>query len=155
MMQKPDDPWHELQLPVIRPHKRLLLKPIITTQRRSDSRVCVLASENISSHLPVCEINPHCPVRFTLLRYMAEIFGTDLAPHMEHPYVMHGLLNIEHSGKPIASNDGVCISLLVSVKTPQEDICLKDKYSWLQIDKNLGDKLLSRMGDNLTIPLTV
>ena len=61
----------------------------------------------------------------------------------------------EHSGKPATSNDGVCLSLLVSVRIPLEDVCLIDKYSWLPLDKRLGDELLSRMGKNLTVPLTV
>ena len=59
----------------------------------------------------------------------------------------------EHSGKPATSNDGICLSLLVSVRIPLEDVCLIDKYTWLPID--FGDELLSRMGKNLTVPLNV
>ena len=65
----------------------------------------------------------------------------------------HGLLSAEHSGKPATSNDGICLSLLVSVRIPLEDVCLIDKYTWLPID--FGDELLSRMGKNLTVPLNI
>lgn len=68
-------------------------------------------------------------------------------------FLLFHLCSAEHSGKPATSNDGVCLSLLVSVRIPLEDVCLIDKYTWLPID--FGDELLSRMGKNLTVPLNV
>jgi len=147
-MRRPNDPWYELQLPAIRPHKRLLLRLLIAVRRRADNGVCVLVSEKTAAHLPVCEINPTRSIHSTLKKYMTEIFGSDLPPHRPH-----GLLSAEHSGKPATSNDGICLSLLVSVRIPLEDVCLIDKYTWLPVD--FGDELLSRMGKNLTVPLNV
>lgn len=149
-MRRPSDPWYNVQLPAIRPHKRLLLRLLIAVRRRSDNGVCILVSEKTAAHLPVCEINPTRSIHSTLKKYMTEIFGSDLPPHRPH-----GLLSAEHSGKPATSNDGVCLSLLVSVRIPLEDVCLIDKYSWLPLDTRLGNELLSRMGKNLTVPLTV
>ena len=68
-------------------------------------------------------------------------------------FLLFHLFSAEHSGKPATSNDGICLSLLVSVRIPLEDVCLIDKYTWLPID--FGDELLSRMGKNLTVPLNV
>ena len=67
----------------------------------------------------------------------------------------HGLLSVEHSGKPAHSNDGCCLSLLISVRVPLEDVVLIDKYAWLELDKSLGEEILGRLGKNMTIPLAV
>ena len=67
----------------------------------------------------------------------------------------HGLLSIEHSGKPAHSNDGCCLSLLISIRVPLEEVVLIDKYAWLELDKALGDEILGRLGKNMTIPLAV
>merc|ERR1711879_680531 len=72
-------------------------------------------------------------VHSTLKRFMTEIFGADIPQHKPH-----GLLSVEHSGRPADSNDGSCLSLLVSIKVPLESVCLIDKYSWLELDKTLG-----------------
>lgn len=81
---------------------------------------------------------------------MTEIFGADLPSHRPH-----GLLSIEHSGKPAHSNDGSCLTLLVSIRVPLESVCLIDKYSWLEVESGLGEDLLHRLGKNLTVPLSV
>ena len=138
------------QLPGIRPHNRLLLRLVVAVRKRSNNRVHILASEKTAAHLPVCEINPMRSVHATLKRFMTEIFGADLPQHRPH-----GLINVEHSGKPAHSNDGCCLSLLVSIRVPLEEVCLIDKYSWLELDPSLGQELLSRMGKNLTVPLSV
>jgi len=36
-----------------------------------------------------------------------------------------------------------------------EEVSLIDKYAWLQLDKKLGENILSRMGKNMVLPLTV
>ena len=36
-----------------------------------------------------------------------------------------------------------------------EAVCLIDKYSWMPVDKGLGDQLLDRLARNMTVPLTV
>ena len=67
----------------------------------------------------------------------------------------HGLLSIEHSGKPAHSNDGSCATLIISVRIPLEDVVLIDKYAWLELDRSLGDEILGRLGKNMTVPLAV
>ena len=152
-----------LQLPAVRPHKKLLLRLVVAIRRRADNAVCLLVSEKTAVHLPVCELNPTRSIHATLKKYMSEIFGGvgvgggggsdgggGLPPHRPH-----GLLSAEHSGKPSTSNDGVCLTLLVSVRVPLEEVSLIDKYAWLQLDKKLGENILSRMGKNMVLPLTV
>lgn len=145
-----DEPWHLQQLPAIRPHNKLLLRLVILCRKKTNNRVHVLISEKTSAHLPVCEINPTRSVHSTLKKYMTEIFGADLPSHRPH-----GLLSIEHSGKPAHSNDGSCLTLLVSIRVPLESVCLIDKYSWLEVESGLGEDLLHRLGKNLTVPLSV
>ena len=140
-----------LQLPCLRPHKKLLLRLVVVARRRSSPRAHVLVSERTSAHLPVCELNPARSMHSTLRRFLTEIFGADLPPHRPH-----GLLSVEHSGRPEASNDGCCLTLLLSVRAPLEEACLIDKYSWREVtDDDLGQRVMARLGKNLTIPITV
>ena len=44
---------------------------------------------------------------------------------------------------------------LTLYQVPLESVCLIDKYSWLELDKTLGEQLLSRLAKNLTVPLVV
>jgi len=157
MFRRPSEPWHLPQLPAIRPHKKLLLRLVVAIRRRADNAVCLLVSEKTSVHLPVCEINPTRSVHATLKRYMAEIFSPESNGGVQElpPHRPHGLLSAEHSGKPATSNDGVCLTLLVSVGVALEDVSLADKYAWLQVDKILGNSILSRISKNMTVPLTV
>ena len=62
-------------------------------------------------------------------------FNLVLPPHYFLDYIFrpHGLLSAEHSGKPAHSNDGCCLSLLISIRVPLEDVVLIDKYAWLEL----------------------
>merc|ERR1719318_187165 len=71
---------------------------------------------------------------------IALCFGAEIPPHKPH-----GLLSLEHSGRPANSNDGCCLTLLISLKVPLESVCLIDKYSWLELDRMVGDQLLARL----------
>lgn len=42
-----------------------------------------------------------------------------------------------------------------NIQVPLENVCLIDKYSWLELDKALGDQMLARLAKNMTIPLAV
>jgi len=66
-----------------------------------------------------------------------------------------GLLSVEHSGKPVHSNDGCCLTLLVSVRAPLETVCLIDKYSWVELERVLGEEVLARLSKNMTVPMVV
>ncbi|XP_040573787.1 8-oxo-dGDP phosphatase NUDT18 [Lepeophtheirus salmonis] len=143
------EPWHLPQLTAIRPHKRLLVRLVVSIRKKANNRLFVLVSEKTAAHLPVCELNPLRSVHFTIKKYMTEIFGINTPPHRPH-----GLLSVEHSGKPVNSNDGICLSVLVSVRVPLESIPAIDKYTWLDInDRDLTEELLNRMGRNMTVLL--
>ena len=138
------------QLPAIRPHHQLLLRLVVIVKKKSTNRAHVLIGEKTAAHLPVCELNPTRSVHATLKKYMTEIFGSDLPAHRPH-----GILSVEHSGKPAHSNDGCCLTLLVSIRVPLEEVCLIDKYSWMELEAALGQEMLTRLGRNLTVPLVV
>jgi len=144
------EPWHHPVVPALRPHKSLLLRTVILIRKKSNNRMHVLVSEKTAAHLPVCEINPMRSIHSTLKKYLTEIFGAEIPSHK-----LHGLLSLEHSGRPANSNDGCCLSLLISVKVALETVCLIDKYSWLETDRSLGDQLIARLAKNMTVPLAV
>jgi len=52
-------------------------------------------------------------------------------------------------------SDGLCVTLLVSVRLPLEEVALIDKYSWFDVAETLAAALLSRMGKFRTVPLNV
>lgn len=143
-------PWHHPVVPALRPHKSLVLRAVILIRKKTSSRMHVLVSEKTAAHLPVCEINPMRSIHSTLKKYLTEIFGAEIPAHK-----LHGLLSLEHSGRPANSNDGTCLTLLISVKVPLETLCLIDKYSWLELERGLGDQLLARLSKNMTVPLAV
>jgi len=62
---------------------------------------------------------------------------------------------MEHCGKPVATNDGLCLTILVSFRIPLEEVGIIDKYTWLEVSKQLGDDLLGRLPKNMTVPLHV
>lgn len=144
------EPWHPPVLPALRPHKRLLLRAVILIRKKSNNRVHVLVSEKVGAHLPVCDINPARSIHSTLKKYLTEMFGAEIPQHK-----LHGILSWEHSGRPASSNDGSCVTLLISVKIPLESVCLIDKYTWMEVERGLGDHLISRLAKNMTVPLVV
>jgi len=74
-------------------------------------------------------------------RYMTEVFGADLPAHRPH-----GLLSVEHSGRPAHSNDGLCLTLLVSVRIPIEDVCKGfDIRTYYLLHQNCSIKLRSHI----------
>jgi len=144
------EPWHHPVVPALRPHNKLLLRTVIVIRKKTNNRLHVLISEKTAAHLPVCEINPSRSIHSTLKKFMTEIFGADTPHHKPH-----GLLSLEHSGRPAASNDGSCLTLLISMKVPLESVVLIDKYSWLEMERPLCDQLLDRLAKNMTVPLVV
>ncbi|XP_050735162.1 8-oxo-dGDP phosphatase NUDT18-like isoform X3 [Eriocheir sinensis] len=146
-----DEPWHPILLPVDKPHTKLLLRLVIAIRKRVNNRVCVLTSDKTATHLPVTEINPVRSLHSTLRKYMTEIFGSDLPPHRPQ-----GILNVElKTSDPSGTHDGVCLSLLVPIRKALEEVPLIDKYSWVELPKQLGEDLLNRMGKNMIVPLNV
>lgn len=67
----------------------------------------------------------------------------------------HGILNVEHNGKPAGKHDGFCMTILVSFRVPLEEVYPIDKYSWVAVSKEIGERLISRLPRNLTVPLNV
>ena len=66
----------------------------------------------------------------------------------------NGLLTLEHCGKPMHRNDGLCITALVTVMDFNELNTLRD-YEWMSIDdKGLEETLKERiLNDNANVTL--
>merc|ERR1712083_191477 len=114
------EPWHHPVVPALRPHKSLLLRAVILIRKKSNNRMHVLVSEKTAAHLPVCQINPMRSIHSTLKKYLTEIFGAEIPAHK-----LHGMLSLEHSGRPANSNDGCCLTLLISVKVGSRRMKIK------------------------------
>ncbi|XP_065226432.1 8-oxo-dGDP phosphatase NUDT18 isoform X2 [Planococcus citri] len=142
--------WHPNVLPVVREHKKLLLRLVVCVKQKSSNKIHVLVSEKTEAHLPLCEINHMKNLHSTLRKFMVEIFGADVPAHKPH-----GILNVEHDGKPTGKHDGFCMTILVSFRVPLEEVYPIDKYSWVAVSKDIGERLISRLPRNLTVPLNV
>ena len=74
--------------------------------------------------------------------------------HLKKPS-FPGVLSMEHSGKPLHEHDGLCLTVLVSVRTALEDASLVDGYTWLELSSGVGNAILDRVAKNMTVPLNV
>ncbi|CAH1709126.1 8-oxo-dGDP phosphatase NUDT18 [Aphis gossypii] len=142
--------WHHNLLPVIKPHKKLLLRLLICARQKTSAKLYVLVSEKTQAHFPMCEINHNRNLHSTLRKFMTEIFGADVALHKPH-----GVLSIEHCGQPEGSNDGLCLSLLVTFQKTLEDVFPIGKYSWMAISTECAKLIALRTIRNMTVPLKV
>lgn len=79
-----------------------------------------------------------------------EIFGADVAPHKPH-----GVLSIEHCGRPEATNDGFCLSLLVTFQSPLEDVFPIGKYNWTAVSPECANSIKLLTIRNMVVPLKV
>ncbi|XP_076304829.1 8-oxo-dGDP phosphatase NUDT18 [Tachypleus tridentatus] len=148
--KRQNEAWHEPLLPSIHPHDALLLRTLFFIRKRENNKIHVLVSEKEAAHLPLCEINPTRSVHAALKKFVTSIFGPETPPHKPH-----GVLSVEHSGQPEDELDGLCLTLLISCKTPLEDVKIAPMYTWLELSRPLGEKLLYRMGKNLTVCLNI
>ncbi|XP_026466918.1 8-oxo-dGDP phosphatase NUDT18-like [Ctenocephalides felis] len=131
--------WHTDTLPSKLEHNKNLLRLVIIIKKRATNRVNVLLSEKTMLHFPTTEIHPARNVHSTLRRFMVEIFGAELPQHRPH-----GLISVEHN--PFDSkNDGFCMTLLVTFRSPLEEVPIIGKCIWHEVSKELGDKLLKRV----------
>jgi len=147
-------PWHQPILPALRPHKRLLLRTVILARKKQNDLLHVLVSEKPSVHLPLCQINPMGSLYLTLASFLKEIFEAWLFPNEESHPSSHGILSVEHTGHPTNSNDGCCLTLLMSIKVPLECVTLlTDKYSWIETEPSLNEQLTARLAKNMNLPM--
>ncbi|CAG0919804.1 unnamed protein product [Notodromas monacha] len=145
--------WHPDLLPIAKMHTMNLLRILCIVRKKSTNKVHVLVSEKTEAHIPACEINPTRSLHATLKKYMTEIFGSTLPPHKPH-----GVLTLEHQPGDVDNADavdGLCLTLLVSIRCALEEAHPIDKYTWLEVPDALGKRLLRRLDRNLTVPLNV
>ncbi|XP_046645727.1 8-oxo-dGDP phosphatase NUDT18-like isoform X2 [Daphnia pulicaria] len=149
--QESQQAFHPSLLPTPRSYTKLFLRLIICARRKTNNRVHILVSEKTAAHLPICEIHPGRSLHAILKKFMTEMFGADLPSHRPH-----GVLALGHNYQPRPKiSDGLCLTLLVSVRLPLEEVGLIDKYSWFQVSLEVAGILLSRMGKFRTVPLNV
>jgi 8-oxo-dGDP phosphatase len=138
--RKSDELWHKEILPAFKPHDKGYLRLIIIVKKKSTNRVHVLLSEKNAYHFPTVEIHPDRNIHATLRKFMIELFGADLPPHRPS-----GILSVEYSpiGTPTNPTDGLCLSVLVPIRTNLEEVGLIGKCAWQELSKEVGNRLVS------------
>ncbi len=86
---------------------------------------------------------------------MQEAFGN----HCPTP-TLHGILRLEHAGKPARVNDGMCVTLLVSLEhtrgstdTPPG---VSKKFAWHALKtQSINENITCRLQKGMTVPVTI
>ncbi|XP_074646726.1 8-oxo-dGDP phosphatase NUDT18-like [Tubulanus polymorphus] len=108
---------HRHNLPVINAHRQLVLRLVIIHTEVHTGALFVLRRTDSNPHLPTCVISPSDPSIFTALNLvLQDAFGK--CENLVRKVA--GVLTVEHSGKPQYKNDGICLTLLVDLKTENE-----------------------------------
>lgn len=150
--------WHADILPAPRTHRRNFLRAVVAAKKRSNNRVYVLLSERITHHFPIVELHPGRSIHTTLRKFLIELFGAELPQHRPN-----GILAVEHAPLPAdgdvtaaASTDGICLTVLVAVRPPLEDVALLGKCVWQELSPEVGASLVAVLSSrDATIKLHV
>lgn len=146
--------WHADILPAPKPHRRNFLRVVVAAKRRATNRVHVLLSERIALHLPLVELHPGRSIHTTLRKFLIELFGAELPQHRPT-----GIMTVEHGptrGGATAAMDGLCLTVLVAVRPPLEDVPLLGKCVWKELARTVDESLVTMLsGRNATIELHV
>lgn len=150
--------WHADILPAPKSHRRNFLRVVVAAKRRATNRVHVLLSERIALHLPLVELHPGRSIHTTLRKFLIELFGAELPQHRPT-----GIMAVEHaparggSGSSAASAmDGLCLTVLVAVRPPLEDVPLLGKCVWKELARSVDESLVTMLsGRNAAIELHV
>ena len=130
-------------LPSPKPHSSICIKLLIVNQHLSGDYTQVLVCYQGAPHVPCVGYAPH-EEKFN---HVIKSLFIDALGSAEVPFKMEGLLALEHCGKPVRANDGMCIVCLVSVRTRSKDDykSKSSRYRWIDVDGELGHKLSQRV----------
>lgn len=140
-------------MPAPKSHRRNFLRVVVAAKRRSTNRVHVLLSERIAHHFPVVEMHPGRSIHTTLRKFLIELFGAELPQHRPN-----GILAVEHAPSVGAAPaaDGICLTVLVAVRPPLEDVALLGKCVWQELAREVDERLVAVLSArNATIELHV
>ncbi|CAH1799287.1 unnamed protein product [Owenia fusiformis] len=137
-------------LPICVPHKFLFIRLVILYCDKSRGDILVITRQGDNSHFPIGHISHKDKSMLGILghtKYLKQVT----------------VLTIEHRGKPIAENDGFCMTLLVTMETENKDShgktkeeiptgtipeILNDDYIWHKI---VDDKIRKRFDNKLKL----
>lgn len=127
--------WPRDILPVTKSHAKNYVRLICTIKSRTRNGFQLLHSERDETHFPLFEIHPERNLYSTLIKFLKEIFGSDLPQHRPQ-----GILSVEHQpeGKNSVNSptDGICLNLLVLFRPPVEEVSMIGKYEWKELDED-------------------
>lgn len=135
--------------PAIKSHKKLLLRLVVVQYNSERNEMVLLVGCKKRNHLPVKLLSD---TDFSLEHAVFKVFQKVFGGKHASPQ-LHGVISVEHCGRPAALNDGICISVLVSLKDAvQTEISLNDLFMWLPIDDDSTKKeILERKLDGQTV----
>lgn len=137
--------------PAIKPHTKLLLRIVLVHCTSERNEVKLLTDHRKRNHLPVTLLTHRdFMLNFTLLRICEDVFGP-----AKLSMSLRGVLSVEHSGRPAAINDGICITVLASLNDPSlPEIVAKDSFVWLPVGSDdLKKEILERLSDGRNVPV--
>lgn len=152
--------WHANILPAPKSHQRNYLRVVVAIKKRSTNRIHVLLSERTAHHFPTVELNPGRSIHTTLRKFLIELFGSELPQHRPS-----GVLCVEHGPTALAAaggatsavaTDGLCLTVLVAVRPPLEDVSLLGKCVWQEVSKEVDALMVSALvAKNASVELHV
>ncbi|CAG2172225.1 unnamed protein product, partial [Oppiella nova] len=138
---------HNSRLTAIRAHNQMLLRVVLTVNRKSDKRQLILFSERPTPHLPVCEMDPQNSLRVTLRKFLKRILGQNFS----EDYHSLGVLSVEHNGVPKHSHDGLCLTVLVVNRKPFDDtVPIPSPYKLLELSLPLKALVMNCVNNHET-----
>lgn len=138
-------------MPVVKPHTKLLLRVVFIHTDTDRSEMNLLLCKEPHPHLPVGIISTSdVSLQVTIHRMIQAILG-----HVKVQSKLVGVLAVEHCGKPAKANDGLCISLLVTL-VPKNNILpdpYSSKYEWCCIDGEIAKTVTDKCQPGSLVPL--
>lgn len=126
-----------ISLPVPLPHKRITIEVVLVSHDDDNDgiKVC-LDKKNCMGFLHCTPSVLYCSVRDIAHFMITQALGTE-----EADYQLHGMITVEHVGKPHGVADGMCITLLAEIPTPAK-ATNPARYVWLGVaDKTLKSRI--------------
>ncbi|KAI0239648.1 8-oxo-dGDP phosphatase NUDT18 [Lamellibrachia satsuma] len=144
---------HPTLRPQLMPHTKLLLRVVLVQSQRGDWNV--LIGKKGAEHFPTGEMSQNTSLQTALKQLLQQALGN----HHITP-TWHGVLSLEHAGKPARVNDGVCVTLLASLQRNEAGTdappSLNKAFEWhLLKTQSICENLTSRLRQGMTVPLKI
>ncbi|XP_031564490.1 8-oxo-dGDP phosphatase NUDT18-like [Actinia tenebrosa] len=124
-------------LPVPLPHERIKIQVVLVSCDGNNGIKICLDKEYSMGFLHCTPSTLFCSVYDTVYTILKRALGIDKVD-----YQLHGIISIEHVGKPHGAADGACLTLLAEfIPTSQPKPSNPGRYFWLEADERLKSRI--------------